>query len=65
VFPQGNWTIAEGEHWRIAPGTFPALVVDTQTVRITVSADAVIGTLLLDKRAEFAAALLGEGALDA
>jgi vacuolar-type H+-ATPase subunit E/Vma4 len=65
VFPQGSWTIVEGENRRIAPGTFPALVVDTQTVRITVSADAVIGTLLLDNRAELAAALLGEGALDA
>ncbi|MDR2071218.1 MAG: ATPase [Treponema sp.] len=65
AFPQGKWAIAGGENRHIAPGTFPALVVDTQAVRITVSADAVIGTLLLDKRADFAAALLGEGALDA
>ena len=65
VFPAGEWTIAEGENRRIAPGVFPALAVDTQAVRITVSADAVMETLLRDKRAELAAALLGEGALDA
>ncbi|MDR2742482.1 MAG: ATPase [Treponema sp.] len=65
VFPQGKWTIAGEENRHIAPGTFPALIVDTQATRITVSADAVIGTLLLNKRAELAAALLGEGALDA
>jgi vacuolar-type H+-ATPase subunit E/Vma4 len=65
AFPQGKWTIACGENRHIAPGTFPALAADTQAARITVSADAVMETLLRDKRAELAAALLGEGALDA
>jgi vacuolar-type H+-ATPase subunit E/Vma4 len=65
AFPKGKWTIEKGENSRIAPGTFPAVVADTQAARITVSADAVIETLLRDKRAELAAALLGEGALDA
>ncbi|MDR2247577.1 MAG: ATPase [Treponema sp.] len=65
VFPDGKWVITNGEYRRIAPGIFPALVVDTLAARITVSIDAVIETLLRDKRAEFAAALLGEGALDA
>lgn len=64
-FPQVKWTIAEGESRHRGPGTFPALVLDTQAARITVSVDAVIGSLLQDKRAELAAALLGEGALDA
>jgi vacuolar-type H+-ATPase subunit E/Vma4 len=65
TFPGGKWTITRGENRHIAPGTFPALMLDTPAVRITVSVDAVIGTLLQDKRAELAAALLGEGALDA
>jgi vacuolar-type H+-ATPase subunit E/Vma4 len=65
AFPDGKWTKAGGENLRIAPGIFPALMVDTLAARITVSVDAVIETLLRDKRAELAAALLGEGALDA
>ncbi|MDR0758660.1 MAG: ATPase [Treponema sp.] len=65
VFPDGTWAITAGEHRRIAPGVFPALVVDTLAARITVSIDAVMETLLRDKRVELAAALLGEGALDA
>jgi hypothetical protein len=65
AFPQGRWAIDGGENRHIAPGAFPALAADTQAARITVSADAVIETLLRDKRAELAAALLGEGALDA
>jgi hypothetical protein len=46
-----------------APG-FPALVLDTQAVRIKASVEAAAGELLKDKRAELAAALLGEGALN-
>ncbi|MDR0387614.1 MAG: ATPase [Treponema sp.] len=70
AFPEGKWKIDcaspdAGGNRRIAPGTFPALAVDARTARIIVSADAVMETLLRDKRAELAAALLGEGALDA
>lgn len=65
IFPQVKWTIAEGENRYRTPGTFPALTLDIQPARITVSVDAVVETLLMDKRAELAAALLGEGALDA
>jgi vacuolar-type H+-ATPase subunit E/Vma4 len=65
AFRQSKWTIDAGENRRIAPGTFPAIVADTQAARITVSADIVMENLLRDKRAELAAALLGEGALDA
>ncbi|MDR0376366.1 MAG: V-type ATP synthase subunit E [Spirochaetaceae bacterium] len=65
AFPQGKWTLDAGENRGSAPGAFPGLTVDTRTARITVSADAVMETLLRDKRAELAAALLGEGARDA
>jgi len=40
-------------------GTFPALVIDFPQLRITASADKAAETLLLDKRAELASALLG------
>jgi hypothetical protein len=65
TFPGGKWTITGRENRHIAPGIFPALALDTPAARISVSVDAAIGTLLQDKRAELAAALLGEGALDA
>jgi vacuolar-type H+-ATPase subunit E/Vma4 len=64
AFPRDAWTIRE-DALHAVPGSFPAIMVETRRARITVSADAVVGTLLQDKRAELAAALLGEGALDA
>jgi hypothetical protein len=65
IFPQGGWTLREGDALHAVPGSFPAVVVDTPEARIIVSADAVVGALLQDKRAELAAALLGEEVLDA
>jgi hypothetical protein len=65
AFPKSVWEIEKGENSLIAPGTYPAVVADTDEARITVSADAVMKTLLQDKRAELSAALLGEGVLDA
>jgi hypothetical protein len=46
------------------PGAFPALVIDLPSLRLTASVDKAAETLLLDKRAELAAALLGEDAHD-
>ncbi|MDR1058474.1 MAG: ATPase [Treponema sp.] len=45
-------------------GSLPGVLIETPQVRISVSVDAAAETLLEDKRAELAAALLGEGALD-
>jgi hypothetical protein len=47
-----------------APGAFPAVVVDFPHLRITASTDNAARDLLLDKRSELAAALLGEEAHD-
>lgn len=46
-------------------GTAPALVLDFPGLRITASADEAAREILLDKRAELAAALLGTASLDA
>ncbi|GHU06920.1 hypothetical protein FACS1894151_00500 [Spirochaetia bacterium] len=46
-------------------GNSPSLVIDTLPVRIKVSVDAVVETILQDKRAELITALLGEEALNA
>jgi hypothetical protein len=43
---------------------FPALVLDTPEFRIKASVEAAAGELLKNRRAELAAALLGEGALN-
>jgi vacuolar-type H+-ATPase subunit E/Vma4 len=45
-------------------GSLPGVLIETPQVRISVSVDAAAETLLEDKRAELAEALLGEGALD-
>jgi hypothetical protein len=42
------------------PGNFPAIVINTPSVRITASADIAAQTVLEDKRAELVSALLGE-----
>jgi hypothetical protein len=46
------------------PGAVPAVVADFPRLRITASADNAGRDLLQDKRAELAAALLGEEAHD-
>ena len=43
---------------------FPSLVINTPAMKITASVKIAAGTLLKDKRAELAAALLGEGVLN-
>ena len=43
---------------------FPSITINTQTTKITASAEAAAAALLKSKRAELAAALLGEGVLD-
>ena len=43
---------------------FPSVVINTKSIRITASVDAAADALLKDKRAELAAALLGEGVLN-
>lgn len=45
------------------PGTFPAIRIDAPGFRVTVSADAEVEALLLERRAELTAALIGEAAL--
>ena len=65
VFPAAPWKLQGGNLPRTAPflaGDFPAVVADTRAVRITVSAEAVVETLLKDKRGELASALLGADA---
>jgi hypothetical protein len=46
------------------PGVLPALVIDLPHVRLSASVDTAASRLLLDKRAELAAALLGEAVLE-
>jgi len=43
---------------------FPSIVINTENVKITASVESAAMTLLDDKRAELAEALLGEGALN-
>ncbi|MDR1353274.1 MAG: ATPase [Treponema sp.] len=65
AFPEKTFTLKEGDAAYIRAGSFPGIVADFGTVRISVSADAAVETLLSEKRGELAAALLGEEALDA
>ncbi|MDR1128382.1 MAG: ATPase [Treponema sp.] len=65
AFPKKTFTLKEGDAAYIRAGSFPGIVADFGTVRISVSADAAVETLLSEKRGELAAALLGEEALDA
>jgi vacuolar-type H+-ATPase subunit E/Vma4 len=68
IFPSTPWKLHEGNLARGADfplgGDFPAVAADTQAVRVTVSAEAVVETLLEDKRGELASALLGAGVLE-
>ncbi|MDR3337597.1 MAG: hypothetical protein LBT16_10375 [Treponema sp.] len=62
---KSSWIIQEGDAAYVHGGQFPGIVVDLGKVRISVSADDLIESLLKEKRGELASALLGEGALDA
>jgi hypothetical protein len=65
AFPDSSFSLEEGSAAYIHAGSFPGIVADSGAVRISVSADAAVETLLSEKRGELAAALLGEEALDA
>lgn len=69
IFPAAGGSGEERLFERAAPGSalsgsFPALLVETPWVRLSVSVDAAAASLLRDKRAELVTALLGEGALE-
>ncbi|GHV88525.1 hypothetical protein AGMMS50267_08850 [Spirochaetia bacterium] len=64
VFAGDTWNIAEATGAFLHAGRFPGIIIDTQAVRITVSAEAAVERLLEDRRGELASALLGEGALE-
>ncbi|MDR2404433.1 MAG: ATPase [Spirochaetaceae bacterium] len=63
LVPRQTWTIGEEPDLRTVPGRFPAVVLDSEKLRITASVDGAALTLLKDKRFELATALLGEAAL--
>jgi vacuolar-type H+-ATPase subunit E/Vma4 len=56
----GDWEIKEEAHG----GLFPSVVIDIQSQRITASVKGAVQALVLEKRAELAVALLGEGVLN-
>jgi vacuolar-type H+-ATPase subunit E/Vma4 len=62
---QETWVLQKGDALFTLPGSFPAIVIDTETARVTASIDGVMENLLQDKRAELVSALLGPAALDA
>jgi hypothetical protein len=63
LLPRETWTTGEDPGIRTLPGRFPAVVIDSEKLRITASVDGAALTLLKDKRFELATALLGEAAL--
>jgi hypothetical protein len=63
--PSAGWTVKEDLPPFTAPGSFPALILNSRELRITVSVDGAADTLLRDKRFELASALLGPAALAA
>jgi hypothetical protein len=65
VPPGASWAVPEDGALFSLPGTFPAVVVNTEKVRITASVDAVMEGLLRDKREELVSALLGPAVLGA
>jgi vacuolar-type H+-ATPase subunit E/Vma4 len=65
AFSNSGFSVEEGDAAYLRAGSFPGIVADSGAVRISVSADAAVETLLSEKRGELAAALLGEEALDA
>lgn len=56
-----NWHISEKKD---PAAVFPAIVINTENLKITASVDNAAKKLLSDKRAELASTLLGEGALN-
>jgi len=58
-FPDMSFSYSEDPLYMIA-GSFPALMIDFSHIRLTVSADKSALELLLEKRAELTAALLGD-----
>ena len=56
-----NWQKNEAKNYA---ASFPMIVIDTPSIRITVSVDDVASEFLKLKRAELTAALLGEGVLN-
>ena len=56
----GNVTMKEGAN----RSEFPSIVINTRGIKITASVENAAGALVKDKRAELAAALLGEGVLN-
>lgn len=63
VFPADLPEAGEDMLYNI-PGSLPAVMIDFPRVRIIASVDAAASQLLLDKRAELAAALLGDSILE-
>jgi hypothetical protein len=63
LMPGAVWTLGGEPDLRTVPGRFPALVLDSEKLRIAASVDGAALTLLRDKRFELASALLGEAAL--
>jgi hypothetical protein len=57
------WTIVKPGVMFLSEGIFPAITINTKKVKVTASIDDAAELLLEDKRAELAAALLGEAAL--
>jgi hypothetical protein len=62
AFPDSAFALEEEA---LHAGSFPGVIADSGAARISVSVDAAVETLLLEKRGELAAALLGEEALNA
>jgi hypothetical protein len=61
--PPPGWTAKKDLPPFTAPGCFPALILNAEKLRITVSLDGAADALLRDKRFELAAALLGQAVL--
>ena len=65
-----NWELKEGLSENKTSGDksgaqgFPSIVINTQSLKIIASVEEAAGNLLEEKRAELAAALLGEGVLN-
>ena len=57
---QKDWNLNEDTHSH----EFPFIVINTQTVKITASVETAARAMMNEKRAELAAALLGEGVLN-
>jgi hypothetical protein len=64
-FPGCAWKAEEGGAAYLQAGKFPGIVVDSGEVRISVSVDEAVESLLEEKRGELTSALLGREALDA